>query len=726
VSGRLLLATAALACGLVTPAAVQAQTAPVRVGRSASPIRLDGVPDEAAWDGADSISEFTQREPREGVPATERTVVRLLAGDRGLYVALWAYDSAPGAIRHAHLRRDADFGSDDSFSILLDPLRDHRSGLVFSINPNAALHDAEVISPEDDNEEWDGVWDARARITPLGWTAEILIPWQTLRYRPQDEEWGANFSRYIRHKNEQVLWRAWRRPEGLLFMAAEGTITGLAGLPGRAPVELRPYAASSAVMRELTLRPDGSDSVVALGDQDARVGLDAKVALAGSLTLDATANTDFAQVEVDQQVVNLTRFPLFFPEKRPFFLESGTIFEFGSSGRQLLFYSRRIGLGAGGTPVPLVAGARLTGRVGRDRIGVLAVRTGGSEDAWDLVARVRHDVLQHGSVGAIVSGRTLPGVAGPSTAGGVDFTLPFVIRGQNLVFLGYAAASRDSAGGPTGGTARFGIDYPNDTWDNFIGVNVVGADFHPALGFTPETDVLRHTGHIDYFPRPRWLGLRRLQLQLLSWDVVTRLDGTRSHSSYSITPIGGEFGSGDEFALTLQRFEDVPDEAFDIFPGDTIAPGHYWYNRVEAGFESSSGRPVGYELAASVGDFYTGTATSLEAQLTLRVAPHLIADLQLEQQRVRLASGRFTARSARLRLDVASSARLASTLFVQYDNESERLGLNARFRWIPSPGSDVYVVWNSNWPTGLDGGVPWGRPLRGQLVAKVVYYLRGL
>jgi hypothetical protein len=708
---------------IALPAAAQ-EPAPLRVARVSEAVRLDGIPDEPVWLTTDSITDFTQQEPAEGRPATERTVVRVLATPRGLFVGLWAYDGRPHAIRHAQLRRDAQFESDDSFSILLDPLYDHRSGLVFTINPNGALGDAEVASFEGDNEEWDGVWDARARIAPSGWTAEVLIPWQTLRYRADAPRWGVNFRRVIRRTNERVLWRAWRRTEGLLYMPAEGTLDGLRDLPSRSTAELRPYAAATGSMRELAYRSDGSDSIAAFGDGTAKVGLDAKVALTGALTLDLTANTDFAQVDVDRQVVNLTRFPLFFPEKRPFFLELGSLFDFGRVGQQQLFYSRRIGLAPDGTTIPLVAGARFTGRVGRQQVGVLAVRTGGVEDAWDFVGRARRDVLANGFVGAMLTSQSRPGQRGPSLAGGVDFNLPLLVHGQNLVLLGFASAQRDSAGAPVGGAARFGIDYPNDRWDNFVGFNVTRAAYAPALGFVRETDVMRQTGHIDYFPRPRFWGIRRLHFTFLEWDVTTRLDGTRSHASFAVSPLGGELHSGDEFALTLQRFEDVPDAPFEIFPGDTVAAGHYWWNRAELGIESSAGRPVGFDLTASLGDFYTGTGTEVVTRITVRTAPHLITNLEFEQQNVRLATGRFIARTTRLRLDAAASPRLSSTLFVQHDNESDRLRLNVRLHWIPSLGSDFYVVWNSAWPTGLSSGIPWRGPQRGQLTGKLVYYFR--
>lgn len=703
-----------------------AVAASVRVERTAESPRLDGVPDEAVWGTADSITDFTQSDPAEGHPATERTVVRLLATDRGLYVGLWAYDSAPGTIRRAQLRRDAELDSDDSFTILLDPLRDHRSGYLFGVNPNGALYDAEVLSFERTNVDWNGVWDARARITASGWTAEMLIPWQTLRYDPDAERWGANFRRLIRRKNEEVLWRAWTRTEGLLFLEREGTLGGLGGLPGRGIAELKPYVATTGELAARSFRPDGTDSLIAAARIEGSGGLDAKIAVASALTLDVTVKTDFAQVEADRQVVNLTRFPLFFPEQRPFFLEASGTFDFGDRRRTFLFYSRRIGLAPDGSPIPLLAGARLTGRLSRNQVGLLAVRTGDPEDAVDLVARVKHDVLARGYVGGMVMSQSGPGVpAGESRlAGGADLDLPFVIRGQNLVLAAFAAAVRNSSSGPAATGWRVFLDYPNDFIDNFLSVGRFEPGFDPALGFVTETGVVRYSGSFRVFPRPHRWAIRKLIFNVIQADVATHLDGALSHAFYQVIPFGAELESGDVFQFKLQRREDVPASAFEIFRGDTIAPGRYRWNRAELEFSSSAGRPVGLSLKASAGDYYTGSGTEVEATLTVRAAPYVITIVEVAQQDVSLATGHFTARAARLRLDVAASPRLGTTLFLQRDNESERVTANARLHWIPSPGSDAYLVWNSAWPTGLDGGIPWRQPLRGALVGKLVYYFR--
>ena len=722
--------TARLALGaeavmfLLAPLAARAQEPDppdARVVHTTSPIRLDGTLAEAAWLTADSITEFRQSDPAEGRPATERTVVRLLATAGGLYVGVWAYDGVPGAIRHAQLRRDSDFGSDDSFTLLLDPLRDRRTGFLFQVNPNGAMADAQVINYETINLDWNGVWDARARLTSFGWTAELWIPWQTLRYRPGNDVWGVNFERLIRRKNEDVLWRAWQRTEGILFLQHEGLVAGFTGLPSRTLAELRPYTAATAQPRELQYPPAGRDSVLSLGSAGLKLGLDAKLAPAPTLTLDLTANTDFAQVEADSQVINLSRFPILFPEKRPFFLESSGIFSFGQFGSEL-FYSRRIGLDTLGNPIPLDAGVRLTGRLGRDQIGLLGVRTGNPEKAVDLVGRVKHDVFSRGYLGAIVTNQSGPGVRDNRLAAGADLSFPFYVHDQNLVFGAWAAGSKTGGGSAAATAWRVSIDFPNDLMDHFVSVGRIEPNFSPPLGFVSETDVLRSSGHFDFYPRPHVLGIRRLQLSALRWERTTHLGGSPSHALYDISPLGAIFESGDQFIVNLRRQEDAPSAPFEIFRGHTIAAGDYYFNRAELQFTSSPGRPVSLGLAASAGDYYTGTSTEVDATLTVRTAPHVITQVEYDQLAARLATNPFTARTARLRLDLAATPRFDTAFFVQWDDESNRLTVNARLHWIPNVGSDAYLVWNSAWPTGLSEGMPWGRPARGALIGKLVYY----
>ncbi|MBL8982621.1 MAG: carbohydrate binding family 9 domain-containing protein, partial [Gemmatimonadetes bacterium] len=661
-------------------------------------LQLDGQLNESHWAQADSIVDFTQRDPVEGEPASERTVVRFLGTDAGLWVGVWAHDRDPAGIRRAQLRRDADFETDDHLTLAIDSQNDRRSGFLFSVNPNGALHDAEILTFEQQNDRWDGIWDARAHVTSEGWVAELFIPWQTLRYPSGAVAWGMNVQRFIRRKNEYALWRSWRRGEGIRFLEREGRLEGLANLPGRSRAEARPYVLATQRLDDRRFFPDGRDSVTLAGSLGAEAGLDVKVAVTNRMTLDLTYNTDFAQAEVDQQVVNLTRFPVFFPETRQFFNEGAGIFDFGRVRQTQLFYSRRIGLRPDGTPIPILGGARLTGRAGRQQVGALVVRSGGDEDATDLVGRVKRDILGRGYLGAMVTAQSRPDAA-TSLAGGFDFNLPYIIGGQNLVLLGSTAWNRDSAGVPTANYSRFIVDYPNDHADIVFRYDRVGTGFEPALGFVSQSGIQRFAGQVTLTPRPRRWGIRRLDFSLPSWDWVSRLDGSLDNASLTVRPLGAQFESGDSFEFNLKRLWDVPPEDFEIFPGSVIAAGRYAYNQVEVSLEGSEARTLVPEFSVTLGELYDGRGYEWSSGVGYRREPHILLFAEFERTRITRANDAFAATIARLRADYAMSPRLSTTVFAQYDNESERASVNARLRFTRSPGSDLYVVWNSGWTT---------------------------
>jgi Domain of unknown function (DUF5916) len=695
-----------------------------RAFRSTRAIKLDAEFTEREWTLADSITEFTQRDPLEGQPASERTVVRLLATPNGLAIGWWCYDRQPELIVRSQLRRDAALTSDDYVSVGIDGLYDKRSGFYFRSNANGALWDGEHLTFESGNDNWDGVWDARARVTPEGYVVEMLIPWATLRYRSDANVWGMNFRRFVRRKNEEQLWRAWKRTEGFRFLEREGTVVGFDSLPSRARVELRPYALSESRLASRVLLPSGGDSVITPAGSYGHVGLDVKIPITRTLTSDITINPDFAQAEVDRQIVNLTRFPLFFPEQRLFFTEGAGIFDFGRVQQTQMFYSRRIGLSRNGTPVHIPFGIRMQGRAGTNQIGLLAARTGDGEDASSVVARVKHDLLGRGYVGAMT---TLNDRANGNTnlAGGVDFNLPYIVRGgQNLVLLGNAAWSQDSAGGPIGGHYRLIADYPNDNADVVVRLDRIDRAYNPSLGFVQQRGVTRLGGSTSLTPRPKSGPIRRLEFDLLTYNVVWALDWRLSNASLEVKPIGMQFQSGDNIEINLQRAFDAPTESFEIFPGTTLAAGGYWWNRVEALYSGSEARAIRYSVNVSTGEFYDGRSSEVSVGMRLRRSPHLLAQIDLLHSDVRLGDASFAAQTARLRADYAVGPRLNTTLFAQWDNESDRASVNARLRWTIVPGSDLYVVWNSNWDTEVASRVRWTRPQRGGLVAKYVYFFR--
>lgn len=692
-------------------------------------IRLDGRLDEPDWAGADSIIGFRQREPAEGAPASEPTVVRLLRGTDALYVGVRAFDRDPRAVRATQLRRDTDLEVDDHVTLIIDSYHDRRGAFLFRTNPNGAMWDAQLTGFEDVNEDWNGIWEVAASRDSAGWTAEFRIPWRTLRFRPGGTAIGFNAQRFVRRKNEETLWQGWGRTQGLTNLLYAGEVTGFGGVSRGRGVELSPYLLGRAIEAS----HDATGERLEGASADAKAGLDAKVAVSPTLTADLTLNTDFAQVEADQQVINLTRFPVFFPEKRTFFLESSGLFAFGSSGRTQLFYSRRIGLREG-RPVPIIAGARAYGKLGPWSVGVLDARTGGGDQANDAVVRVRHDLFARSSVGAIATLRTGPGVEGAERAAGFDVDLPLVVNGRNVEPSFWIAGTRTSAQPGTPLAWRVATDYPNDLFDNFVSLYRVDPGFSPALGFVRRTGIWETTGHFDFMPRPSVLGIRQLDLKapIPSWDVIADHDGSLLRSAdwqtaeFEWRLLGGDLQSGGSFEVNVQRLMDAPRDSFELFRDVVVAPGRYWWTRGELQYGTSPGRPLSVDAEASWGGFYGGTDREVSLAGTWRGGGHVVLVGEVTRSAVRLPAGRFTALQASGRLEYAFNTRADLLAFVQHNNEDQRVDLNLRFHWTPRIGDDVYVVWNSGYTTDPDADERFprlrglGRPLNGALVVKAV------
>jgi len=703
----------------------------LRAGHAAADaLHLDGRLDEPAWAGADSIDDFRQREPREGAPATERTTVRVLRAGNALYIGVRAHDTAPRAVLSTQLRRDADLTVDDYVTVLLDGFRDRRGAFLFRTNPRGARWDAQLVGFDNPDENWNGVWDVATTRDAQGWSAEFRIPLATLRFRPGASSFGFNIERFIRRKNEQTLWRSWGRTQGLVQLLQEGVLAGLDPLRRGRDIELRPYVLGQTAFAERVV--DGS--VMAPADVSAKAGLDAKLAVGPTLTADLTLNTDFAQVEADQQVINLTRFPLFFPEKREFFLESSGLFGFGTPERAQVFYSRRIGL-IDGTPVPIIAGGRLYGKLGPWAVGALDARTGKGDEANDLVVRVQHDLFARSHVGAIATLRSGPGVVGAEGAAGVDVDLPLIWGGRNIEPSFWLAGTRTPGIAGTPLAWRVGTDYPNDLFDNFVSLYRIADGFAPALGFVRRTGIWETTGHIDFMPRPHVLGIRQLDIvfPIPTWDIIAGVTGSLFRPSdwqtadFEWRPLGGVLENGGSFEMNVQRFLDAPADSFAIFRAVRIPPGRYWWTRAELQYATSPGRPFSAASLVSVGNFYGGTDTDLELGVTWRPGGRLSLGADLAESRVHLPEGRFTASHLTTRVEYAFGTRATLQTFVQFNNEDERVDLNLRFHWIPTIGDDVYLVWNSGYSTDpmarfrFPHAGALSRPLDGGLTFKAVH-----
>jgi len=405
---------------------------------------------------------------------------------------------------------------------------------------------------------------------------------------------GFNVRRFIRRKNEQDLWRSWGRAEGLYQLLRAGELRDIGDVGRARDVELYPYVLSRAI-------EPAHDSVgrrMEDGFVGAKGGLDAKLTVSPTLTADFTAGTDFAQVEADQQVINLTRFPFFFPEKRQFFLESSGLFDFGTPGRTQVFYSRRIGLDSTGTAVPIIAGGRLYGRVGPWRIGVLDAQTGG-ERANDAVVRVQRDLLARSYVGVIGALRTASG-SGPAGTAGFDMDFPLIVHGQNLEPKFWIAGSRTPGVSGVPLAWRLSADNPNDLFDNFVSLYRIDAGFDPALGFVRRTGIWETTGHIDFMPRPHALGIRQLDftVPIPSWDIIANASGSPGRTGdwqtawFEWRVFGGDRDNGDHFEINYQRQFDAPPDTFEMFRGVSVPPGRYWWSRYELQYETSAAHPL--------------------------------------------------------------------------------------------------------------------------------------
>jgi hypothetical protein len=727
----------AIALALAVPAAPAAPAAqappspagdaPVRVVMLASPVHLDGHLDEPAWATADSLPGFTQRDPASGAPPTERTTVLVARDAEAFYVGVRCWDRQPAAIRDVQLRWDADFDGDDYVSLVIDGFQQAREGFVFSTNPRGAQWDAQLTS-EDEDESWNGVWYVATSRDDQGWTAEFRIPFRVLRYTPGPAvTWGFNVRRMIRRLNEEDLWRSWGPSQGLFQLQNAGTLE-LGPLRGNRRLELRPYALGM-------LEPASYEETGALEDaasSEGKAGLDTKLALTPTLTADVTVNTDFAQVEVDDEVINLTRFPTYFPEKRAFFLESNGLFAFGGSSSAMLFYSRRIGL-IDGQPVPILAGGRVYGRLGPWSIGVLDARTGDPENANDAVVRLKHDLFERSAVGVIATQRAGPGVDGSEQSAGIDGNFPLVVGDQNVVPSFWVAATKQSGVPGTPMAWRAVLDYPNDRWDNVATLTRIAADFDPALGFVNRAGILQTTGHFAFTPRPGRFGIRKLDFVAPGWDIYAAEHGSLSDTrdwqtaAFEVQPFGAEMESGDYMELMLQRDFDAPAGDFDIFGPVTVPAGRYWWDRARVFVMTSERRPWSLEVEGSTGGFYSGHSTQAELGGTLRAGGHLIVSVNLQGTDAHLPEGSFTAIEAAGRIEYAFSTRCDLMALVQHENEDHRLGVNARFHWSPRIGNDFYLVWNAGYttlpesPNRFPSAAAMHHPTSGAVIAKYVH-----
>lgn len=667
---------------------------------------LDGKLDEPFWTNITPITNFRQQVPQEGGTPTELTEIYIAYDSSNLYIAAILYDSDPAGILAYQKRRNQGLGTDDRFMWILDTFNDGRNAYFFETNPTALRGDGLLTVGQgvNINKSWDGIWDVRTTITDYGWVVEIQIPLRSLDFNPDISSWGINFQRTIRRKSEEIVWSGWRRNQGLFRPQNAGTLIGLTELSQGVGLEVTPYLTTSG---NRTWDPQNQGSTDS-GNVDA--GFDISYSITPSIRSSLTVNTDFAETEVDQRRVNLTRFPLFFPEQRSFFLEGATIFNFAPRSGVTPFFSRNIGLQSG-EPIPVNGGFRLLGREGNTNMGFYQIRTGNtaSIDSEDFtVARISQNLFTESNIGLIYTRRaTLNNdLLNNRHTLGVDMELgtSTFMGTKNVQFQSYfvwhnLSTPEDESSFGDRSSYGFRVNYPNFPFNASMSYRVFGTDFSPALGFTPRNSFRRlqpTVGYEMFFENSPILRSWEIEAR---YEHLTNLDFEPETINFRLTPVDIQFESGDRFETSVAReFEQLFSD-FDILrDGRAVIPaGKYNFWSYNAEFNSASFRRLSAGISVTHEGFWTGKRTVLGLSSTLRPYPGINLSVDWNRSDVSLPELDFTTNLFRLRGNIDLTPNTALTNILQFDDVSEVLGLFNRFRWTLTPGSDLFLVFSYNW-----------------------------
>jgi hypothetical protein len=677
----------------------QAPRPSVRLTPVAGNIRIDGHLTEPAWNTADSIGSLTQVEPNEGGAPSMRTVVRVIATADAIVIGVRADDPEPSRIVSFARQRDATLDDEDHVKIVLDTYLDGRSGYVFAVNPSGSRYDALVANQgEDENPSWDAVWEAATARTGAGWSAEILIPLKSLLFRPGLTEWGLNVERRVQRLQETDRWASADRDLAVTQTSRAGLLTNIPRFGLGKGLSVRPSVTAGFAR----------DSAGASARNQSHASLDITQRLGTNSLGSLTINTDFAETEVDARRVNLSRFPLFFPEKRTFFLEGADIFDFGlgltSDLDVLPFFSRRIGL-LEGRQVPIDVGTKVNGRIGGTNFGGFVVRTRDVDTlrttSTMAVIRVKQNVLEESSIGFIgTSGDPLERRG--SWLIGPDFTYQTShFRGDKNFLVGVwgMAVGREDLRDGDRTAAGFKIDYPNDLWDSYLKYKRIGDAFDPSLGFVPRPGVHIANLSANWQPRPK-RPIGPLHIRQCFWEnelsYVAGLTGGWESYEYFMAPINCRLESGDRFEFNIVPTGERLLAPFEIADGVTIPVGAYHFKRFRLEGGLAAKRPFSAQATWWFGGFYDGHLDQYELTASWKPSPLNIAELTGEHNVGRMPEGRFEQDLVGTRLRINVSPDLQLTSFQQYDNESRSFGTNTRLRWTFTPLGDLFVVYNHN------------------------------
>jgi hypothetical protein len=702
----------------------------VRAVRIERPPVIDGRLDDAVYTSTLPVDHFVQQVPREGEPATEKTEAWILFDDTNFYFSFRAHDRQPERITANEMRRDSSniFNGGDSMTIVLDTLFDQRNGFLFQTNPLGAVREQQIADGQY-IESWNTIWQVKSARFPGGWSAEMMIPFKSLRYRDAGPQtWGINFRRVIRWKNEYsglTPIPAAFGPSGLGQMQMAAPLVGLVTPARSRNIELKPYAVSSSTTDNAAVAPFRNKFT---GD----AGGDFKYGVTRSLITDVTINTDFAQIEEDVQQVNLTRFNLLFPEKRDFFLEGQGIYAFG--GRTLagaaagdtgdvpvMFFSRQIGLSAGQT-IPVLGGARLTGKAGRYDIAALNIQTGEKTSARApstnfSALRIRRDILRRSNIGIIATMRN-PGGGGEATATyGADFSIRF---SPNLTALGYYARADNASTSESVPSYRANVEYAGDRYGLVMEHLLVGSRFDPSVGYTRRNDFRRELASARFSPRLRNNPLMRK----LTWQGTITYDTDAGATQVQNRSIDGSFGiefhSGDQAVVSYADEYELLPQNFTIAPRIIVPQGGYQYHTYRASYTRANQRRVAGRFAVASGTLYNGTRREASYSGRIAIVPQFALEPGISMAWVEIPYGDFSARLLTNRFTYTPTARLQVSSLLQFNLDGRTQSASARLRWEYIIGSELFIVYSD----GRDVAGPGSRLLNRSLAVKATRLLR--
>ena len=682
------------------------------ISRAGTAPIIDGKLDDDVWRNATTIDDFHQTVPTDGASPTEITIVRVTYDDEYLYIAADLRDSDPSEIRAKQMIQGKMFFSDDRFWVTIDSFNTKRNDYFFQVNANGIRREALRENNARFIEEWSAIWHAESAVHENGWATEIAIPFKSISFAPESDTWGINFGRGIVRKQEFNMWASHERQD---WPAYGGEVKGIEEIEQGLGLDVVP---SVNVSQERDLAAGSSDTGF-------DPSLDVRYRITPSLTATLTLNTDFSTAEVDEQQIALDRFSLFFPEKRDFFLQDAGIFEFGNidtNGRP--FFSRRIGLSADGEAVGIDAGVKLTGRIGDFNIGTLAIRQEAYEDieSKDLfVARGSYNVLDESAVGFILTHGD-PTTNETNSEAGVDFLYrnsdgPFgeILTGQ---FWAQQSDSSDLDGDDSAFGAR--LEIPSDKLMAYVAGQYIEENFRPALGFVNRTGIRRVDAGLRYRTRPdegRWRAINNR----IDYTLVTDMDGELLSEKTRIRPVSFYSHTDDFLFVEWERNQETVLEDFELFDRLNVPAGDYEFDRYRAEIATGRQRPLRVVLSVQDGEFFGGDRLEKFVELQWRQSAHFYLGASFTENVVELPSGNFTSHLASLRSDVAFNSRWSWSNLLQYDNTSDRLGINSRLRFIPEAGKEVLLVLNHGADVHRNNSVT---STQNQLNLKVSYTFR--